>query len=349
MRPSGTRPSRPPTLLQGPHAPWGGACAVSGQSGRGGRPRRAARAGRSLGLRARARGRARARRRAASRSSPPTARRTRTPAGLPGTGVELRLGTEEAVAAGRCRARGQEPGCAGALAARRGCARTWHPDLERGRARLPAAPGQPADRRHRHERQDDDVRAARRDVRARPGGASRSPATSAAPSARSPSRSSRTRGSSASSRASSSRTCTTLACDVAVLLNLEPDHLDRHGTFEAYRDAKLRIFERARDEDRAARLSSRASSSRPTTRCRQSRVMPGRAQPRERRRRDRRRARGRHRRRRDRGGAAHVRGRAAPARARSRAARRALRQRLEGDERGRGATRRLPRTTRRSV
>jgi UDP-N-acetylmuramoylalanine--D-glutamate ligase len=32
---------------------------------------------------------------------------------------------------------------------------------------------------------------------------------------------------------------------VAVLLNLEPDHLDRHGTFEAYRDAKLRIFERA--------------------------------------------------------------------------------------------------------
>jgi UDP-N-acetylmuramoylalanine--D-glutamate ligase len=37
----------------------------------------------------------------------------------------------------------------------------------------------------------------------------------------------------------------TLACDVAVLLNLEPDHLDRHGTFDAYRDAKLRIFERA--------------------------------------------------------------------------------------------------------
>jgi UDP-N-acetylmuramoylalanine--D-glutamate ligase len=37
-----------------------------------------------------------------------------------------------------------------------------------------------------------------------------------------------------------------LACDVAVLLNLEADHLDRHGTFDAYRDAKLRIFERAR-------------------------------------------------------------------------------------------------------
>jgi UDP-N-acetylmuramoylalanine--D-glutamate ligase len=38
----------------------------------------------------------------------------------------------------------------------------------------------------------------------------------------------------------------TFACDIAVLLNLEPDHLDRHGTFEAYRDAKLRIFERAK-------------------------------------------------------------------------------------------------------
>ena len=37
----------------------------------------------------------------------------------------------------------------------------------------------------------------------------------------------------------------TLACDIAVLLNLEPDHLDRHGTFDAYRAAKLRIFERA--------------------------------------------------------------------------------------------------------
>jgi UDP-N-acetylmuramoylalanine--D-glutamate ligase len=38
----------------------------------------------------------------------------------------------------------------------------------------------------------------------------------------------------------------TLACDVAILLNIEPDHLDRHGSLEAYRDAKLRIFERAR-------------------------------------------------------------------------------------------------------
>jgi UDP-N-acetylmuramoylalanine--D-glutamate ligase len=32
------------------------------------------------------------------------------------------------------------------------------------------------------------------------------------------------------------------APDAAVLLNVAPDHLDRHGTFAAYRDAKLRIF-----------------------------------------------------------------------------------------------------------
>jgi UDP-N-acetylmuramoylalanine--D-glutamate ligase len=38
---------------------------------------------------------------------------------------------------------------------------------------------------------------------------------------------------------------------VAVLLNLEPDHLDRHGTFEAYREAKLRIFENQRGDDTA--------------------------------------------------------------------------------------------------
>jgi len=37
-----------------------------------------------------------------------------------------------------------------------------------------------------------------------------------------------------------------LSCEIAVLLNLEPDHLDRYPSFEAYRAAKLRIFERAR-------------------------------------------------------------------------------------------------------
>ena len=38
---------------------------------------------------------------------------------------------------------------------------------------------------------------------------------------------------------------------VAVLLNLEPDHLDRHGSLDAYRDAKLRIFENQQAGDTA--------------------------------------------------------------------------------------------------
>jgi len=35
---------------------------------------------------------------------------------------------------------------------------------------------------------------------------------------------------------------TAFAPEAAVLLNLEEDHLDRHGTFDAYRAAKLRVF-----------------------------------------------------------------------------------------------------------
>jgi UDP-N-acetylmuramoylalanine--D-glutamate ligase len=37
----------------------------------------------------------------------------------------------------------------------------------------------------------------------------------------------------------------TFACEVAVLLNLEPDHLDRYDSYDDYRAAKLRVFERA--------------------------------------------------------------------------------------------------------
>ncbi len=43
----------------------------------------------------------------------------------------------------------------------------------------------------------------------------------------------------------------TLRPRIAVFLNIEPDHLDRHGTFEAYRAAKLRIFENQRVDDLA--------------------------------------------------------------------------------------------------
>jgi UDP-N-acetylmuramoylalanine--D-glutamate ligase len=41
----------------------------------------------------------------------------------------------------------------------------------------------------------------------------------------------------------------TLRPRIAVLLNLEPDHLDRHETFERYASAKLRVFENQTVED----------------------------------------------------------------------------------------------------
>ena len=43
----------------------------------------------------------------------------------------------------------------------------------------------------------------------------------------------------------------TLRPRVAILLNLAPDHIDRHGTFDAYARMKLRIFERQTPEDTA--------------------------------------------------------------------------------------------------
>lgn len=55
---------------------------------------------------------------------------------------------------------------------------------------------------------------------------------------------------------------------VSVLLNLAPDHLDWHGTFEAYRESKRRVFESQRhddvhvgnrDDDQAAAVSGEAT------------------------------------------------------------------------------------------
>ena len=84
----------------------------------------------------------------------------------------------------------------------------------------------------------------------------------------------------------------------AVLLNLEPDHLDRHGTLEAYREAKLRVFENQEPDD-AAVVPRGFGPSRDATATGVRRRRPparraadtGRAQPRERRRGDRGRAR----------------------------------------------------------
>jgi UDP-N-acetylmuramoylalanine--D-glutamate ligase len=43
------------------------------------------------------------------------------------------------------------------------------------------------------------------------------------------------------------------APECAVLLNIAPDHIDRHGTFEAYRDAKMRVFANQGADDVAIR------------------------------------------------------------------------------------------------
>ena len=40
-----------------------------------------------------------------------------------------------------------------------------------------------------------------------------------------------------------------LHCDVAVLLNMSPDHLDRHGGMEGYQAAKMRIFQNQQPSD----------------------------------------------------------------------------------------------------
>ena len=63
-----------------------------------------------------------------------------------------------------------------------------------------------------------------------------------------------------------------LACDVAVLLNLEPDHLDRYGTLRRLPRREAAHLRARAGEGRAARARrSTGSSSRRTTRCRRSR------------------------------------------------------------------------------
>ena len=44
-------------------------------------------------------------------------------------------------------------------------------------------------------------------------------------------------------------TIQTFRPSIAVILNITPDHLDRHRTFEAYADAKARIFENQQSDD----------------------------------------------------------------------------------------------------
>ena len=44
-------------------------------------------------------------------------------------------------------------------------------------------------------------------------------------------------------------TIETFCPKVAVILNVTPDHLDRHRTFQAYADAKARVFENQSSDD----------------------------------------------------------------------------------------------------
>ena len=205
-----------------------------------------------------------------------------------------------------------------------------------------AAAAEPLRRGDRDQRQDDDRRAAGRDL---PSGAA----------CRSPWRG--TSGTPLSSLVGDVAPDATVICevssfqledsvafapDIGLLLNLDADHLDRHGSFEAYREAKLRMFARQTPRpgrDRAATGSSCRRAAPRAARGRR-RCSPGRV-----------RLRGPHnlenagaaaavalaagvpddavaR------GAAHVRRRAAPARGGRDRGRRALRQRLEGDQRG---------------
>ena len=52
-----------------------------------------------------------------------------------------------------------------------------------------------------------------------------------------------------SSRRSSSRSVDTFRADVALLLNITPDHMDRYDTFDAYAAAKYRIFRNQQPHD----------------------------------------------------------------------------------------------------
>ena len=149
----------------------------------------------------------------------------------------------------------------------RGACATGVPGLRRARARLAAA-RPPVRRGHRHEREDDDRRAARRDLARGRARRSRSPATSARPSPRS-SDDARRRARPSSARrpryqlrghASRSRPRS------ALILNVTPDHLDRHGTLEAYRAAKLRAVRRTRAPDDGRRRPARPAAPRPAAR-----------------------------------------------------------------------------------
>ena len=146
-------------------------------------------------------------------------------------------------------------------AGRRGGSGARDRGARRARAGLAGA-SEPLRRGDRDQRQDHRDRAARPRLAHRRPSRSRSPATSAPRSPRWSARSTPRRRSSARPRASSSRTPRPSRPECAVFLNLAPDHLDRHGDFEDYLQAKLRIFANQGNDDVAVFNARRARARR---------------------------------------------------------------------------------------
>ena len=213
-------------------------------------------------------------------------------------------------AARRCHARRQEPRRAGGERARHRRSRRGNRGDLGDRARRPVA-AEPDPRGDRDERQDDHHRAARGDLRG--GGSPSGGRRQHRPAADVARRRRRSPDAWIVCELSSFQLedSPTLRPRIAVLLNLEPDHLDRHGSVAAYEEAKLRIFANQGPDDVAVvpqRLRRRARGGTARRVRRLGRASggapdPGCPQPGERRGGDRRSACGGDPRRRDRGGA----------------------------------------------
>ena len=161
-------------------------------------------------------------------------------------GVELSLGVDGTRLLERARTLVKSPGVPrdARWSRRPGSAAPSH---RRARARLADDPE--SLRSHRDERKDHDDRAARAPLpERRPPGRGRRERRDAA---RHPGRRGRSRRRPWSAKCSSFQLedCSLFAPECAAFISLAPDHLDRHGTLDAYLEAKLRIFANQGNDD----------------------------------------------------------------------------------------------------
>ena len=170
--------------------------------------------------------------------SPSADARSRIRVSSEAAGAAVRSGGHARRAPGGRGPRRDEPG----RAAERGgsClgARHGHPRLGRARARRPARLA-PVPRRHGHERQDDRRPGCSRRASARPAATRSRAATSASVPDGGPRADTTVLVVEASSFQLATQT--SFHPRVSVLLNLAPDHLDWHGSFDAYVDAKAKV------------------------------------------------------------------------------------------------------------